>query len=98
MTEARNSEPGGRAAKRRASARLSPVRRCLAFAAAIASAAFALVLIVGVGVYARLAAGPIDLNDYLADISAQISERLPGAHLDIAGAAIALDDTGSANL
>ncbi|MEO1613872.1 MAG: hypothetical protein AAFU55_16175, partial [Pseudomonadota bacterium] len=37
-------------------------------------------------------------NDYLADISAQISERLPGARLDIAGAAIALDDTGSANL
>ncbi|MEL7462669.1 MAG: AsmA-like C-terminal region-containing protein [Pseudomonadota bacterium] len=57
-----------------------------------------LALVAGVAAYARLSAGPVDLNDYLGDISARISERLPGARLDIAGAAIALDDNGVANL
>lgn len=82
----------------RKSWRLAPLRRIGRLSAALLSGVLALVLVAGVALYARLSAGPIDLNAYLPVIAGKISERLPGARLDIEGAQIALTDDGGARV
>ena len=73
-------------------ARPGLIRRSAALCAASLSGLLLLVIILGAGVYLRLASGEISLNAYLPEITSRISERLPGARIEIASAAVALTE------
>ena len=79
-------------------ARPGLIRRSAALCAASLSGLLLLVIILGAGVYLRLASGEISLNAYLPEITSRISERLPGARIEIASAAVALTEDGGARL
>ena len=75
--------------------RPGPLRRIGRFAAAMASGALAIVIVVCAGAYLRLASGPITLDAYLPEITEAVSARLPGASLEVGGASVALSDRGA---
>lgn len=79
-------------------ARPGLIRRSAALCAASLSGLLLLVIILGAGAYLRLASGEISLNAYLPEITSRISERLPGARIEIASAAVALTEDGGARL
>ncbi|MFN3260969.1 MAG: AsmA-like C-terminal region-containing protein [Pikeienuella sp.] len=80
----------GEAKGGRAPARRGPLLRLGRLAAALASGALLLSLVLVAGLWFRLAVGPLDLSFLAPVIEREASARTPGAHVEIGSARLAL--------